>query len=218
MSLPSNASRHRFTTGITRKTWLSTVEDTDRIAVRNLSSTPNSGYDVWGRKKRQPALLSLTVYLKHTFDQAARSDSVDTSTVHYGILSKKVLAVIEKYSEWQLTYHLAREILSGAYLVAGANSLKGCELDLFYPKACMQGDGAGLIFSTTDHGFFNTLYLKNVRISCLIGVNSNERLAKQPVIANLWIESIRKEQCDEYGAAEKILIEVRCRQTTLDRD
>ncbi|KAF2815932.1 uncharacterized protein BDZ99DRAFT_126070 [Mytilinidion resinicola] len=200
-------SLRRFSHHISHKEWKSAVENADKISVRNLSVTSNSGLDVWGRQKRQPALLSITAFLAHTFDQAAQSDAVDSSTVHYGILSKSLQGVIENSKEWQSTFTLARDLNVAAYSIAAPGTLIGCELDIFYPKACMQGDGAGYIISTTDEGIFATLYLKSVRIPCLIGVNSNERQAKQPVIANLWIENVHEAYSDAYNEAEKILIQ-----------
>jgi len=204
--MPSDSAPPRqFSSPISNKTWLSTIEDADKISVRNLSVTANSGYDVWNRQKRQPALLSITAFLKHSFDQAARSDTVDSSTVHYGVLSKKVQGIIEESSEWQSSFDLASRIHRAAYMVAGTSALKGCELNVFYPKACMHGDGAGFILSTTEEGYSTILYLKNVRISCIIGVNSNERKAKQPVVANLWIDSILETQADDYGKTGQLL-------------
>ncbi|KAF2488256.1 hypothetical protein BU16DRAFT_553943 [Lophium mytilinum] len=202
-----SASVHRLARSISLREWKSTVENADKISVRNLSVTSNSGFDVWGRQKRQPVLLSVAVFLAHTFDQAAQTDAVDNSTVHYGILSKSLQAVIENSKDWQGTFALAEELNVAAYSIAASGTLIGCELDVCYPKACMHGDGAGLIYSTTDLGFVTTLYLMNVRVLCLIGVNSNERQAKQPVVANLWIENNLGKDADAYNYVEKLLVQ-----------
>ncbi|KAK5154389.1 hypothetical protein LTR16_012595, partial [Cryomyces antarcticus] len=51
------------------------------------------------------------------------------------------------------------------------------------------------------------LYLKNVQIPTLVGVNSNERTMKQPVIANVWVDNLSyKEKDDRFLKLERILV------------
>jgi dihydroneopterin aldolase len=55
------------------------------------------------------------------------------------------------------------------------------------------------------------LYLRNVRIPCLIGVNANERLQKQPVVLNLWIDCVVMPRVDNYPELETLLFSVSMR-------
>lgn len=181
---------------------------TDQISVSNLQVTANAGVDVWGRKKPQPALLTVTVSLPQPFSSAAEGDMVDSSTVHYGRLSKSVISSVEKAGpSWLSSMDLARLIEGAASATASSVSLAACEVDVFYPKGSMLGDGAGLTYSKAygDNTISRVLYLKNVRVPCLIGVNSHERLMKQPVVASLWIDCLAKDQTDEYIKVEQIL-------------
>ncbi|PVH98852.1 hypothetical protein DM02DRAFT_595407 [Periconia macrospinosa] len=183
----------------------------DKITVRNLQVVANAGVDVWGRQKKQRALITATVFLAKPFDTAARADSLDNSTIHYGILSKDLLqAIADKESEWMstsdFTSHLFSQITTTA--IASQTILAAFEVDTFYLKGSMFGDGVGYRESTTQ--FSNgveELYFRNLRIPCIIGVNPNERLQKQPVVVNLWIEKVKKERIDDYPKLETAVFE-----------
>jgi len=187
------------------------AEVTDQISVSNLQVTANAGVDVWGRKKPQPALLTVTVSLPQPFSSAAEGDVVDSSTVHYGRLSKSAISSVEKAGpSWLSSMDLAQLIEGAASATASSVSLAACEVDVFYPKGSMLGDGAGLTYSKAygDNTISRVLYLKNVRVPCIIGVNSHERLMKQPVVASLWIDCLARDQTDEYIKVEQMLIKV----------
>jgi len=187
------------------------AEVTDQISISNLQVTANAGVDVWGRKKSQPALLTVAVSLPQPFSSAAEGDVVDSSTVHYGKLSKNVISSIEHAAQgWLSSMDLAQLVEGAASATASSGSLAACEVDVFYPKGSMLGDGAGLTYSKAygDNTISRVLYLKNVRVPCLIGVNSHERLMKQPVVASLWIDCLAKDQADEHIKVEQMLTKV----------
>jgi dihydroneopterin aldolase len=188
----------------------------DKITVRNLQVTVNAGADAWGRKKIQPALLTVTLFLSEPFDTAAQADSLDDSTVHYGILSKSIKSQVESNTEHRPTPKLAWEIYSCVDKTAGRTLLRAVEVEIFYPKASLLGDGAGhklsLIFRGEDRTVYDSselFYLRNVRIPCVIGVNANERLQKQPVVVNLWMENMGDPWSDECTNVEGCLTDVR---------
>lgn len=93
---------------------------------------------------------------------------------------------------------------------AGSTDIFAIETDVCYLKGSMFGDGAGHTTSIiTQQGVYaNTLYLRNVRVPCLIGVNSNERLRKQPVVVNMWIDCVPASRVDDYAALETMLFQV----------
>ncbi|PBP22643.1 hypothetical protein BUE80_DR006561 [Diplocarpon rosae] len=71
-----------------------------RIRVTNLSTTLPVGTDAWGRRNiPQPVLLSASISLKHPFTSASSTDTVAPSTVHYGTLSKAILAACKEFAE-----------------------------------------------------------------------------------------------------------------------
>lgn len=185
---------------------------TDKIIVQNLAVTVNAGTDVWGRKKKQRAFISVTVTLGNHFASASTTDTVDESTVHYGTLSKAIQGRIQDDSlEWMSTADLSIAIAGIVRTAAGSAPIFAIETDVCYLKGSMFGDGAGHQTSIiTRTGIYsNVLYLRNVRIPCLIGVNSNERLQKQPVVVNLWVDCVPASRVDDYAALETALVQVR---------
>jgi dihydroneopterin aldolase len=185
---------------------------TDKIIVQNLAVTVNAGTDVWGRKKKQRALITVTVTLGNNFSSASSTDTVDESTVHYGTLSKAIQARIQDDSlTWMSTADLSISIAGIVRTAAGSAPIFAIETDVCYLKGSMFGDGAGHRTSIiTQSGVYsNVLYLQNVRIPCLIGVNSNERLQKQPVVVNLWVDCVPASRVDDYAALETALAQVR---------
>ncbi|KAH9862915.1 hypothetical protein J1614_011008 [Plenodomus biglobosus] len=188
----------------------------DKILVQNLHVLVHAGKDVWGRPKKQRAHVSVSLTLATHFTSAAATDSVDDSTVHYGMLSKAIQAELtDAASEWLSTATLSARILQCVRKVAGSTAIYAIETDVCYPKGSMLGQGAGHITSAIQDGptqhttlKSNVLYLRDVCIPCVIGVNSNERLQKQPVVLNVWIDSIPDSRVDDYADLETLLIQL----------
>lgn len=190
---------------------LARSEHFDKIIVQNLDITVNAGTDVWGRKKKQRAFVSVTVTLDTNFASASSTDTVDDSTIHYGILSKAIQAQFaDENHEWVSTSQFSKSIADSVRKVAGSTGVYAIETDVCYLKGSMFGDGVGLLTSSIESAGLcsNTLYLRNVRIPCLIGVNSNERLQKQPVVLNLWIDCVDPSRIDAYAELETLLFTV----------
>ncbi|KAL2358501.1 Dihydroneopterin aldolase-domain-containing protein [Cryomyces antarcticus] len=184
----------------------------DKVSVHNLQVTTDAGPDVWGRfGKPQPALVSVCLSLNRSFESAAERDVVDQSTVHYGKLSKSILSDVKKRAGGLEGIHaLAIAVESAAFSTDVSGGIIGaCEVDILYPKGSMLGEGAGLRSSTARKSgkHATMLYLKNVQIPTLVGVNSNERTMKQPVIANVWVDNLSyKEKDDRFLKLERILV------------
>ena len=196
---------------------------TDKITVRNLQATVEAGVDVWGRVKSQRALITVTLSLAKPFQSAAETDVVDNSTVHYGKLSKDIQACIKNFKgdpdeEGQKKSVPKTSDLMTAILeqirhktVADDSLLTSYEVDIFYPKGSMLGDGIGYAVgrSVATSDVYSQLYLRNVRVPCLIGVNANERLQKQPVVINAWIDPVSAARSEDYPQLESAIVEVR---------
>ncbi|RMZ68454.1 dihydroneopterin aldolase [Pyrenophora seminiperda CCB06] len=182
----------------------------DKIMVQNLEVVVPAGKDVWGREKKQRANISVTLTLRNNFLTA--DDTVDSSTVHYGTLSKAIQALFKNDDmPWISTPELCIFISNSVREVAGPTILYALETDVSYTKGCMFGEKVGYKVSAIETGtgpISNVLYLRNVRIPCLIGVNSNERLNKQPVNVDLWVNNIDPSLVDEYPRLEMLLFEL----------
>jgi dihydroneopterin aldolase len=185
----------------------------DTISVRNLQILLSAGVDAWGRKKQQPVLVTVTLHLEQPFDSAAQADALDSSTVHYGKLSKAILERLRSSGSHVTTAELTDQIATTSTDMA-KDALMAQTTEVFYPKGSMLGDGAGWymsLFHSKDivSSVSMVLHLRNVRVPCLIGVNANERLQKQPLIINLWVECARVHMCDQYPALEAVLVKVK---------
>ncbi|KAL6704694.1 hypothetical protein ACN47E_007976 [Coniothyrium glycines] len=183
----------------------------DKILVQNLAVTVNAGKDVWGRPKKQRAELNVILTLGSQFSSASTTDSVDDSTVHYGTLSKALQAHVEEtLSRWKSTAALSGSIAQCVRNMAGSTSIYALETDVRYLKGSMYGDGVSHITTTIEstNQRSSVLYLRNVQIPCLIGVNSNERLQKQPVIVNAWIDGLPESRLDDYPELEALLFQL----------
>jgi dihydroneopterin aldolase len=190
------------------------VAVTDKITVRNLQASVDAGVDVWGRPKKQRALLTVTLSLAKPFDSAAQADALDSSTVHYGILSKAIQAHVDAQADRLGSGHLANNICNVARSTAGATPLASVEVNIFYPKGSMFGDGAGFSLGKTclpEGKTYRQLHLRNVRIPCLIGVNANERQQKQPAVVNMWVDCLAAHRNDDYQRLETTVVDVRTR-------
>lgn len=183
----------------------------DKIMVQNLEVVVNAGKDVWGRQKKQRALISVTLTLGKQFTSASSTDSVDDSTVHYGTLSKAIQARFKDDTmAWMSTAALSAAVSKSVRDVAGSTDIYAIETNICYMKGSMFGEGAGHITSRIEGTGTrsNVLYLRDVRIPCLIGVNANERLQKQPVVLNVWVDNIHDSRVEDYPQLEALLFEL----------
>jgi dihydroneopterin aldolase len=224
-----------------------------KISVRNLQTTIHIGRDAWGREgKLQPALISVTVSLRKPFEYASVQDTVNSSTVHYGILSKTILEAVQEFHDKggvstkegksstmkALMDHIAGHLTS--YSLDGApNSnplvleshkplldrklVSWLNLKVTLPKALLNSTtgvsrSGAIVFDVRflDPSFnlnrivdnhAMSLVLHDLRVSALVGVNSNERLARQLVIANIEIDEWITER-DLYNELEELVYKV----------
>ena len=120
------------------------------------------------------------------------------------------------------TYHTNRPSLSVPASIASTLLDRALvsllELEIRLPKALLNSMTGVSRLSTTFFGHIGealdhrecwgmSLVLRNLQISTLIGVNLNERLAKQLVIANVEIDVWITEQ-DVYNELEEIVVKV----------
>ena len=209
------------------------------IRARELQYTIQGPQDAWGRQGRpQPLLVSAEVSLTQPFGSSSSKDVVASDTVHYGLLSKAVLATLGRLDQtgaaksmslhgilesiWSdltgLQFNGQEADLSGRSSFLGLQYIRNLTVTLHLPKATLLGGGVALaatgVFSmepstskTTVDARGMTLSIKELRIPTLIGVNDNERTAKQVVVANISVDKYHNEQ-DGYTQLEAIVIEV----------
>ncbi|KAH7170950.1 hypothetical protein EDB81DRAFT_185224 [Dactylonectria macrodidyma] len=203
------------------------------IRVRNVQSTIQGPHDAWGRPGRpQPILVSAEVSLAQPFEWSSSADQVAPDTVHYGLLSKAILATLKRLEVQAAEGQVAtlHEVLRSIWFDLTGLDISGARVDtdkkesfltlafvcrlsvsVVLPKASLIGGGVSLtasaIFQESSMMARNLgLNLQGLRVPLLIGVNQNERLAKQIVVANIVIEKYRNEE-DDYVDLEAVVVD-----------
>ncbi|TVY38249.1 Folic acid synthesis protein, partial [Lachnellula occidentalis] len=206
------------------------------IRVRNLQTSLVVGRDAWGREgKAQPVLISASVSLREPFQSASNEDAVTGSTVHYGTLSKTILDSCKLFSETpeekspNTLSSLALEIEDGLTRGKAASSastpapailptsiVKVLEIKVMLPKASLLGEGVSLTDLTLYHHSREgleyiekalILTIHDLKIPTLIGVNPNERLSRQLVVATVKIDGIERPGASHhYHMLEEIVV------------
>ncbi|KAK3337045.1 hypothetical protein B0T19DRAFT_411353 [Cercophora scortea] len=190
------------------------------VRVQNLQAVINGPQDAWGRQcKPQPALISAEVSFNAPFDTAATDDRLGADTLHYGNLSKAILASLDDFSpgdpalppdvEHLLSLRRCVDVilvhLTGAYgraqtSLISPERVRFLSITVCLPKASLLGEGVSItqscVFGATGGEFKPAKYavalsLNKLRVPTLVGVNANERLSKQFVVTTITID-----QCD----------------------
>jgi dihydroneopterin aldolase len=198
--------------------------DRDVISIKNLSLPhPVLAPDAWSftpsalankaqlKYKAQPATVSLELLLKpQSFANAARDDTVNPAhTVHYGELSKDVRACSRDGQSLM-------DILQSMTSIVGARpAVSEATTRLYLPKGSMTGQSTLITqkLARLDHGpregdmivRSGSLSVTGVPLSCLIGVNADERTGKQPLILDLHVMYAEGRQNDGEDAAIGVL-------------
>ncbi|KAG4433854.1 hypothetical protein IFR05_010672 [Cadophora sp. M221] len=225
-----------------------------QIHITNLQTTLPLALDAWGRSNLpQPILISSTISLLYPFTTASSTDTVTPSTVHYGTLSKAILAATKEFTdlctdEAPTPMHLRALVQFMHFYLTGWDTLprfpseekilkrrddlgvdagakepllkrvamRLLELEVLLPKASLLGNGvslkAGFGYDHEEQKEMNgpsaysmVLRLRDLRVPTLVGINPNERLAKQMVHVNVemqtwdWI-------VDGYCALEELVV------------
>lgn len=179
------------------------------VSLRNLQTTTSLLPDAWNRpRKLQPLLLSASVWFQHPFPTTSAADALSTTdTVHYGNLAKALLAALPSTGEtWigglvcdVLFPGLTGEMLSGAGEGGGGKlvDLRGggvryLSLTARLPKASLLGSGVSFTLSVAPGAgkYATALAVEGVRVPVLVGVNENERGARQVVEVTVTVEGV----------------------------
>lgn len=221
------------------------------VRVRDLSTAVVGPQDAWGRKNAtQPVTISAELHFSRAFEASVNGDSVTAGdTVHYGTLSKLILACVERSNEHAHAQVLAqaqaaqasqvavesvdlRVLLEMIWIVLTGRNVNGDDaapeakplldlsrlrfmsLTVTLPKASLLGEGVSLtaanvfpphLASLSMYGL--ALKVHRLRVPTLIGVNSNERMAKQFVVADVEIDKFDYYP-DLYCELESLVVKV----------
>lgn len=128
--------------------------------------------------------------------------------MHYGVLAKNLRkASSNQWGSLDDLVHLVRETVSNT--PPGLDIVEQSIVEVKLPKASLMGEA--VVYSVlfpSEGSASRILHLQNLCIPTLIGVNANERLAKQKLVVNVWIGGIAHPCPDTYTLLEQALISV----------
>ncbi|KAL7798583.1 hypothetical protein V8C37DRAFT_368389 [Trichoderma ceciliae] len=220
------------------------------VRVRNLQTSIEGPSDAWNRKGRpQPLSVSASVMLKEAFDTSSTADKVAADTVHYGLLSKAIMASLEGQGQlYPATegpgdgagasqFSSLRDVVNTIWgdltgqdgcgrsnatdeeqevtSFLKASTIRCLELTVHLPKASLLGGGVSLtriaLFGRDGESRPQprgmSLKIHDLRVPTLIGVNDNERMAKQVVVATIEIDKYNIDE-DVFTMIEAEAVEV----------
>ncbi|KAJ3359766.1 trifunctional dihydropteroate synthetase [Allomyces javanicus] len=167
----------------------------DVIHVRDLVVRNRVGVDSWERSKPQPLHISVAAYTD--IDAAGALDSL-TSSIHYGTMTTLVTEFGERHafkSMEALAVGLARMLID---TFGGAKGLRQVAITVEKPRALLHAACTGVHIVRTEADFAadgapaapradhqDRIYIRDLSLSAIIGVNPWEREEKQLVVLNL---------------------------------
>ncbi|KAK0632160.1 hypothetical protein B0T14DRAFT_532674 [Immersiella caudata] len=204
------------------------------VRVENLQATTDAACDAWGRHHlQQPLLISAEISFAQPFTSAAQQDTLTAGeTIHYGTLSRAILASLkDQYSTQEGTsreeglHKIVDKIwlhLTGQRLPTGEESpnrvcllpaevrtgIRFLSITAKLPKASLLGSGISYAMSADFQAclYSKELRLHKLQIPTLIGMNPNERKARQVVIVTVALDKIESIPGDFYTEAEGLIV------------
>lgn len=170
--------------------------------------------------------------MREPFGESSEKDEVAGDTVHYGLLAKAIMAKIQETEAddlmgyvsmvWQRL--LGYTDLSCIFGHSDEGALLKKEqvayvrVSIKMTKASLLGEGVSMAWAATfpedtsipgmDAGA-SCMKIHGLRIPTLVGVNANERTAKQIVLANVWVEKMYGISEDLHPDFEAVVVQVR---------
>ena len=161
----------------------------DTIILRDLKFDLAIGRDAWRRPgKAQPVSISLNILPKKNFEAAALEDDVNL-TLDYGKLYKKVSATVKDKQYGNVQGFMLE-------LASIIDEYKLLNVDVVQPKAILEAAGGLHHHLRIDRSVPDSvdatwsIAIKQIACSCIVGVNSHERLYKQRLLFDIILGGV----------------------------
>ncbi|ORZ18848.1 Dihydropteroate synthase-like protein [Absidia repens] len=173
------------------------TRELDKILIKNLVLKNVTGVDSWQRLKSQPVVI--TVWLYTDITAAGDTDHV-TNSIHYGHVTKGITKLAET-NTFKSLEALAHAVVKLCCVHFGAERTV---ITVEQPKALLHASASGVQLSRSRHdfkddgvvetlgdvsklGYEDSVFVRDLRLHTIIGVNPWEREEKQVVVINLTI-------------------------------
>ncbi|KAJ3194912.1 trifunctional dihydropteroate synthetase [Irineochytrium annulatum] len=182
----------------------------DRILISDLQIRNTIGVDGWERQKKQPLTLSLTV---HTDVSESGGSDLLSASVNYGTVCKVVTEFSER-TAYRSIEALALGIIRSCFEGCCSKGVDRITIKVEKPRALLHASSAGVEISRTRAGMEeiasferavrdaraaaasaprvdavgeDRIFIRELVVSAIIGVNAWERVEKQRVIIDVSI-------------------------------
>ncbi|KAI9019827.1 Dihydropteroate synthase-like protein [Hyaloraphidium curvatum] len=172
----------------------------DRIIIKELRLRGVVGADSWERLKQQPLVVSIC--LDSDTAGAGKTDSLSRS-VNYSTVAKFVQDIVEARGPHKSAATLAGDL---AWRCLDHFGIDGITVRVEVPRAVLHAGSAGVEVTRRrgrSEPLLDCYFLKDLRVSTIIGVNPWEREEKQ--VVSISVEAFAKaaEQSGEHHAAAR---------------
>ncbi|CAG8584448.1 3735_t:CDS:1 [Funneliformis caledonium] len=174
----------------------------DKIIIKDLEVHNIIGVDSWERVKKQPIIINLTIYAN--ISQAGNTDHLQYS-INYGTVTK----VVTKFSEESSFKSIEALADAIAKLCITEFDTTRVNIRLEKPKALLHAKCAGVEITRTkddysespkitgENEYSDKIFVRDLKLNSIIGINPWEREEKQSVIVNLTIYPRHKAESDK---------------------
>ena len=163
----------------------------DHICLRNLRVSAIVGNDAWNRSKAQPVVISIK--LSTDTREAASADDI-RKTVSYGQICKEIMQLVEDNTEGFpsiLGFHSCLHELATEQHWGGS----ALQISTLLPKGSLRAEGGLCLTSCATYHPTKAwpasrsykFDINGLKIPCIIGVNTHERLEKQLVVVDITL-------------------------------
>ncbi|KAG6890198.1 hypothetical protein C0992_002855 [Termitomyces sp. T32_za158] len=156
---------------------------TDVVFVDTLHLSADVGPDCWGKSRPQPVQVSVYLHLQPSFlDVSGKSDNV-LDSVHYGHLSKAISSKVGG-SSFRGVDSLVSAVSQEAYTLAGP-AAQQVRVVVDLPKQILLAENFSVDITTSASSTSRSVFIRDLVLPVIIGVNPPERETKQRVITNI---------------------------------
>ncbi|TFK37500.1 hypothetical protein BDQ12DRAFT_698978 [Crucibulum laeve] len=165
---------------------------TDVVFVDTLRLSANIGPDCWNKERAQPVEISVYLHLTNEYLKAAGESDNVLDSVHYGHLSKSISKLVKSRADDDSGFNGVDDLIQAttdeAFSLA-KEAASEVRVIVNVPKLILLAGGFSVDVTTPSarrvDGGMKKVFIRDIVLPVLIGVNPPEREAKQRVITNI---------------------------------
>ncbi|KAG6861504.1 hypothetical protein C0995_015931 [Termitomyces sp. Mi166 len=161
---------------------MSTIQ-TDVVFIDTLHLSADIGPDCWGKTRPQPVQVSVYLHLRPSFLNASGTSDNVLDSVHYGHLCKAISTQVGGAS-FSGVEKFVSVVSQEAYTLAGQVA-QAVRVVVDLPKQILLAENFSIDITTSTSSTLRSVFVRDLILPVLIGVNPPEREAKQKVITNI---------------------------------